>query len=85
MRSKSRHTILLAGAEEKRLEFLSDSAEKIARSINARGLRTEIDQAFAVAIARVGGRPQMSFGQAVNKTRGIDAGTSVGQDQHQSS
>ena len=37
------------------LEFLSDSAEQIARSIDMTGLRTEIDQAFEAAIARVGG------------------------------
>lgn len=37
------------------IEFLPDSAEQIARSINMTGLRTEIDQAFAAAIARAGG------------------------------
>ena len=67
------------------LEFLSDSAEQIAHSINMTGLRTELDQAFAAAIARAGGHPQRSFWPAVNETREIDAGTSVKQNQHQNS
>jgi len=69
------------------LEFVSDSAEQIARSINTTGLRTEIDQAFAAAIARAGGHPQRSFGPAVNETREVDAGgdASVKQNQHRSS
>ncbi len=56
------------------LEFLSDSAEQIARSINMSGLRTEIDQAFEAAIARAGGHPQRSFWPAVDETREIDLG-----------
>jgi len=69
------------------LEFLSDSAEQIARSINMTGVRTEIDQAFAAAIARAGGQPQRSFGQAVNETREVDAGGDafVKQNQHRNS
>lgn len=69
------------------IEFLSDSAEQITRSINMTGLRTEIDQAFAAAIARAGGHPQRSFGQAVNETREVDAGgdASVKQNQHRNS
>ncbi len=69
------------------LEFLSDSAEQIIHSINMTGLRTEIDQAFAAAIARAGGHPQRSFGQAVNETRDVDAGgdASVNQNQHRNS
>lgn len=69
------------------IEFLPDSAEQIARSINMTGLRTEIDQAFAAAIARAGGHPQRSFGQAVNETREVDAGgdASVKQNQHRNS
>jgi len=69
------------------LEFLSDSAEQIARSINMTGLRTEIDQAFTAAIARAGGHPQRSFGPAVNETREVDAGgdASVKQNQHRNS
>ena len=69
------------------LEFLSDSAEQIACSINMSGLRTEIDQAFAAAIARAGGHPQRSFGPVVNETREVDAGcdASVKQNQHRSS
>ena len=73
------------GCKRNDLEFLSDSAEQIARSINMSGLRTEIDQAFAAAIARVGGHPQRSFGPAVNETREIDAGASVKQNQHRNS
>ena len=56
------------------LEFLSDSAEQIARSINMTGLRTEIDQAFAAAIARAGGHPQRSFGPAIDETREVGLG-----------
>jgi hypothetical protein len=69
------------------LEFLSDSVELIARSINMTGLRTEIDQAFAAAIARAGGHPQRSFGPAVNETREVDArgNASVKQNQHRNS
>jgi len=69
------------------LEFLSDSAEQIARSINMTVLRTEIDQAFQAAIARAGEHPQRSFGQAVNETREVDAGgdASVKQNQHRNS
>ncbi len=65
------------------LEFLSDSAEQIARSINMTGLRTEIDQAFAAAIIRAGGHPQRSFWQAVNETREVDAGGDVSVKQNQ--
>ena len=60
------------------LEFLSDSADQIARSINMTGLRTEIDQAFAAAIARTGGHPRRLFGQAANETREVDAGGTPG-------
>ena len=69
------------------IEFLSDSAEQIARSINMTSLRTKIDQAFVAAIARAGGHPQRSFGQAVNETREVDAGgdASVKQNQHRNS
>ena len=72
---------------EIQLEFLADSAEQIARSVNMTGLRTEIDQAFAAAIARAGGHPQKSFGLAVNETREVDAGgnASVKQNQHRNS
>ena len=56
------------------LEFLSDSAEQIAHSINMTGLRTEIDQAFAAAIARAGGHPQRSFGPAIDEAREVGLG-----------
>ncbi|MBC8466036.1 hypothetical protein H8D57_03325 [bacterium] len=47
------------------------------------GLRTEIDQAFAAAIARAGGHPQRSFGQAVNETRDVDPGGDASVKQNQ--
>jgi len=65
------------------IEFLSDSAEQIARSINMTGLRTEIDQAFAAAIARAGRHPQRSFGQTVNETRDVDPGGDASVKQNQ--
>jgi len=65
------------------LEFLSDSAEQIARSINMTGLRTKIDQSFVAAIARAGGHPQRSFGQAVNETRDVDPGGDASVKQNQ--
>ena len=69
------------------LEFLSDSTEQIARSINMTGLRTVIDQVFTATIARARGHPQRSFGQAVNETREFDAGGDafVKQNQHRNS
>jgi len=68
-------------------EFLADSAEQIAESMDKTGLRDKIDQAFAAAIARAGGHPQRSFGAAVNETREVVAGgdASVKQNQHRSS
>ena len=68
-------------------EFLADSAEQIAESMDKTVLRDKIDQAFAAAIARAGGHPQRSFGPAVNETREVDAGgdASVKQNQHRSS
>ncbi len=56
------------------LEFLSDSAEQIALSINMTGLRTEIDQAFVAAITRARGCLQRSFGPAINEAREVDSG-----------
>ena len=41
MIGKSRHAVLLGGGKRNDIEFLSDSAEQIARSINMTGLRTE--------------------------------------------
>ncbi len=73
MIGKSRHTVFWGGKRND-LEFLSDSAEQIARSINMTGVRTKIDQSFAAAIARAGGHPQRSFGPAVNETREVDLG-----------
>lgn len=65
------------------LEFLADSAEQIAHSINMTGLRSEVEQAFAAAIARAGGHPQRSFGQAVSETREVDAGGDASVKQNQ--
>ena len=52
---------------------MADSAEQIAESIDKTVLRDKIDQAFAAAIARVGGYLQRSFGPGVNETREVDA------------
>ncbi len=38
-------------------EFLADSAEQIAESMDKTGLRDKITQAFTVAIARARGHP----------------------------
>ena len=69
------------------LEFLPDSAEQIAHTINMTGLRTVIDHAYTAAIARAKGHPQRAVGQAVNETREVDAGgdASVKQNQHRNS
>ena len=56
------------------LEFLSDSAEQIARSINMIGLRTEIDQAFAAAIARAREQPRRSYVSTIDEAREVDLG-----------
>ena len=68
-------------------EFLADSAEQIAESMDKTGLRDKITQAFTAAIARARGHSQRSFGPAVNETREVDAGgdASVKQNQHRSS
>ena len=67
------------------LEFLSDSAEQIAHSIDMTGLHGKIDQAFQTAIARARGRQQRSSASAVNETREVDARASVKQNQHRNS
>jgi hypothetical protein len=56
------------------LEFLSDSAEQIAHSIDMTGLRAKIDQAFQTAIARARGYPQSSSEPAINEDSEIDSG-----------
>ena len=57
------------------LEFLSDSAEQIAHSIDMTGLRAKIDQAFQTAIARARGHPQSSSEPAINNEDSeIDSG-----------
>ena len=64
----------LRDSKRRALEFLADSAEQIAESIDRTGLRDKITQAFTAAIARARGHPQRSFGPAVNETREVDAG-----------
>ena len=54
------------------LEFLSDSAEQIARSINMTVLRTEIDQAFQAAIARARGSQEKSSESTITETREVE-------------
>ena len=61
--------------EERKLgsvEFLPDSPEQIARSINMAGLRTEIDQAFETAIARVSKHRHRSYELPINETKDVD-------------
>ncbi len=54
-------------------EFLPDSAEQIARSIDMIGLRGKLDQACQAAIARASGRSQRSRQAAINETREVDS------------
>jgi len=56
------------------LEFLPDSAEQIARSIDMTGLRDKIGQDFEAAIARARGHPQSSSEPAINEDSEIDSG-----------
>ena len=54
------------------LEFLPDSAEQLAHSIDATGLRDKSTQAFQAAIARAR-RPGENSSQAViNETKEVD-------------
>jgi hypothetical protein len=54
-------------------EFLADSAEQIAESMDKTGLRDKIDQAFAAAIARAGGRPRRSCQPAIKEAKEVDS------------
>ncbi len=54
-------------------EFLPDSAEQIARSIEVAGVRDKLDQAFRTAIARVREHPQRSSGPATNEAKEGDS------------
>ncbi len=56
------------------LEFLSDSTEEIARSMDMTGLRDKIDQAFAAAIARARGGLQSPSGLVINATGEVELG-----------
>ena len=55
-------------------EFLADSAEQIAESIDRTGWRGKLEQAFQVAIARARGSRQKSSEPAINETREVDLG-----------
>ena len=55
-------------------EFLADSAEQVAQTIDKPGLHDKISQAFAAAITRARGCPQRSFGPAINEAREVDSG-----------
>ncbi len=58
----------------RRPEFLPDSPEQIARSINLTGLRTEIDQAVRAAIARAREQPRKSYVPTIDEAREVDLG-----------
>gem|GEM_PF-5634078 len=47
-----------------RLQYMADSAEQVAKSINRIGLRDKLDEAFEAAIARARSRPSR---QGINK------------------
>lgn len=65
---------LLRDSKRRSPEFLADSAEQIAESIDRAGLRDKITQAFTAAIARARGYPQSSSGPAINEDSEIDSG-----------
>ena len=54
-------------------EFLADSAEQIAHSIDMTGLRGKIDRAVQTAIARARWCSQRSCQAAINETRKVDS------------
>jgi hypothetical protein len=54
------------------LEFLTDSPEQIAESIDRTGLRGKLEQAVQAAIARARGSQQNSVEPAVNEVREAD-------------
>ena len=54
------------------VEFLTDSPERIAESIDRTGLRDKLDQVFQTAIARARGSRQKSVEPATNEAREVD-------------
>ena len=54
-------------------EFLADSAEQIAESMDKTGLQDKIDQAFEAAIARARGHPQRSCQSAIKESKKVDS------------
>ena len=61
----------LSGIKESYPEFLADSAEQIARSIDLTGLRGKITQAFQEAIARAKGSQQKSSEPVISEAREV--------------
>lgn len=54
-------------------EFLPDSPEQIAQSIDKTGLRDKITQAFQAAIARASEHRDRSCELAINETKDVDS------------
>ena len=54
------------------LEFLSDSADQIAHSIDKTGVRDKIGRAFEAAIDQLGRRPQRSSELAISEAGEVD-------------
>jgi len=54
-------------------EFLSDSAEQIAESIDGTGLRDKLEQAFATAIAKVRQHRDESSELPIDETNDVDS------------
>jgi len=61
------------------MQFLPDSAEQIANSIDVAGVRDEIDQVFQTAITRARRRSQKSPEPAINETGEADSGEDASQ------
>ena len=60
------------GKSDAFVEFLTDSPERIAESIDRTGLRDKLDQVFQTAIARARGGRQKSVEPAINEAREVD-------------
>ena len=54
------------------VEFLTDSPERIAESIDRTGLRGKLDQVFQMAVARARWSRQKSVEPAINEAREVD-------------
>ena len=61
----------LSGTKRSHPEFLADSAEQIAFSIDLTGLRDKITQVFQEAIARARGSQQKSSEPAISEAREV--------------